>query len=193
MRNLLFPAASAFALLFAAGPLIVQTGSAQTAATTLSSAQQMDYQSWSADQRQAYDAWPADTKAYYWTLTLNQMHGWWKLTDVQRGQILAMTPVQRASSWVSIEAQVAGQAAAVAATPAVVQANPVGSSDMPSATPPNPESANMPVPPAMPAEPTYQAGPYKGALSPPPPEAINKVYPVCTKILRDSCRNRGGK
>lgn len=192
MRNLLFPAASAVALVFAAGPLTVQASSAQTAATTLSSAQQMDYQSWSADQRQAYDAWPADTQAYYWTLSLNQMHGWWKLTDAQRGQIMAMTPAQRVSSWVSIEAQIAGQAAA-APMPAVTQANPVGSNDRPSASPPNPDSANMPVPPAMPADATYHAGPYKGALSPPPPEAMHKVYPVCTKILRDSCRNRGGK
>jgi hypothetical protein len=193
MRNMLFPAVSAFALLCAVGPLTVQTSLAQTAMSTLSSAQQMDYNSWSTAQRAAYDAWPSDTQAYYWTLSLNQMHGWWKLTDVQRSQIMAMTPVQRASSWVSIEAQLAGQAAAAAPMPAVVQPNPVGSSEMPSATPPNPVSANMPVPPAMPADSTYHAGPYKGALSPPPPEAMNKVYPVCTKILRDSCRNRGGK
>lgn len=193
MRNLLFPAASAIALLFATGPLAVQFVSAQTASTSLSSAQQMDYETWSVDQRKAYDMWPADTQAYYWTLSLNQMHGWWKLTDLQRSQILAMTPDQRVSSWVSIEAQLAGQAAAAAAVPAVVQANPVGSSEMPSPTPPNPANASMPVPPAMPAEATYQAGPYKGALTPPPPEAMNKVYPVCTKILRDSCRNRGGK
>ena len=190
MRNLLFPAASAIALLLAAGPLAVQSGSAQTATTSLSSAQQMDYETWSADQRKAYDLWPAETQAYYWTLSLNQMHGWWKLIDVQRAQILAMTPEQRTSSWVAIEAQMAGQAVPM---PEVVQANPVGSSAMPSATPPNPDSASMPVPPAMPADAAYQAGPYKGALSPPPTEAMNKVYPVCTKVLRDSCRNRGGK
>ena len=81
---------------------------------------------------------------------------------------------------------------APAATPPV-SANPVGSADMPSDTPPNPETAAMPVPPAMPADPAYQATPYKGALTAPPAAAMNKVYPVCTKILRDSCRNRGGK
>ncbi len=81
---------------------------------------------------------------------------------------------------------------AAAATPPV-SANPVGSADMPSDTPPNPETAAMPVPPAMPADPAYQATPYKGALTAPPAAAMNKVYPVCTKILRDSCRNRGGK
>ena len=191
MRKLSFAAASALALLVAAGPLTVQASSAQTATTTLSSAQRMDYDSWNVDQRKSYDSWPADTQAYYWTLSLNQMHGWWKLTDAQRAQILAITPEQRATSWVSIEAQLAGQLAAV--TPAVVQANPVASNDMPSATPPNPDSANMPVPPAVPADPSYHAGPYKGALTPPPPQAMNKVYPVCTKVLRDSCRNRGGK
>ena len=191
MRKLSFAAASALALLVAAGPLSVQASSAQTATTTLSSAQRMDYDSWNADQRKSYDSWPADTQAYYWTLSLNQMHGWWKLTDAQRAQLLAMTPEQRTTSWVSIEAQLAGQLAAV--TPAVVQANPVASNDMPSATPPNPDSASMPVPPAVPADPSYHAGPYKGALTPPPPQAMNKIYPVCTKVLRDSCRNRGGK
>ena len=190
MRNLLFPAASAFALLRASGPLVVTASAAQTAMASLTSAQRMDYDTWAPDQRTAYDVWPADYQAYYWTLTPNQMHGWWKLTGEQRSQIMVMTPDQRSSSWMSIEAQLAGQAAAM---PAVVQANPVGSSEMPSDTPPNPVSAGMPVPPAMPADVTYQAGPYKGALTPPPPEAMNKVYPVCTRTLRDSCRNPGGK
>jgi hypothetical protein len=191
MRNLLFPAASALALLCAAGPLAVQTGSAQVAAVTLTSAQRMDYETWSAEQRTAYDAWPADYQAYYWTLTPNQMHGWWALTTEQRGQLIAMTPDQRTSSWVSIEAQIAGQAATPA--PEVVQANPVGSSEIPTSAPPNPETAAAPVPPAMPADPTYQAGPYKGALTPPPAAAMHKVYPTCTRKLQDNCRNPGGK
>ncbi len=54
---------------------------------------------------------------------------------------MVMTPDQRTSSWMSIEAQLAGQAAAM---PTVAQANPVGSSEMPSDTPPNPVSAGMP-------------------------------------------------
>jgi len=74
-----------------------------------------------------------------------------------------------------------------------VQANPVGSDLPPSDTPPNPSSASMPVPPAMPADPGYQAGPYKGAMTAPPPEAFNKTYPVCTRKLQDSCRNPGGR
>ena len=191
MRNRLLSAAATLALLCAAGPLLAQTDAAPAAvAVSLTSAQTMDYETWAPDQRAAYNAWPADYQAYYWTLTLNQMHGWWKITPVQRTQIMAMTADQRVSSWTLIEAQLAGQPA----TPvAPVSANPIGSAAMPSDTPPNPETAAMPVPPAMPADPAYQATPYKGALTAPPAEAMNKVYPLCTKTLRDSCRNRGGK
>lgn len=194
MRNLLFSAVSALALLGAAGPLVVQTSAAQTAVTVttsipvLTSVQQIDYDSWAPDQRSTYNSWPAEYQAYYWTLSPNQMHGWWKLTAAQRAQIVALTPAQRASAWASIEAQLAGQPA-----PAVVQANPVGSSEMPSMTPPNPMAAADPVPPATPADPGYQAGPYKGALTAPPAEAMNKVYPLCTRKIQDSCRNPGGK
>ena len=191
MRNRLLSAAATLALLCAAGPLVAQTDVAPAAvAVSLTSAQTMDYETWAPAQRASYDAWPADYQAYYWTLTLNQMHGWWKLTPAQRAQIMAMTADQRLSSWTSIEAQLAGQAAASIPP---VSANPVGLADMPTATPPNPASAAMPVPPAMPADPAYQATPYKGALTAPPAEAMNKVYPLCTKTLRDSCRNRGGK
>jgi hypothetical protein len=63
---------------------------------------------------------------------------------------------------------------------------------MPMMTPPNPAAAADPVAPAMPADPGYRAGPYTGALTAPPPEAMNKVYPVCTRKLQDNCRNRGG-
>lgn len=195
MRKLLFPAISALALIGAAGPLLVQSSAAQTATTTatvatpvLTAAQQSDYDTWAPEQRSSYDAWPAAYQVYYWTLTPNQMHGWWRLTDVQRGQIVAMTPDQQVSAWTAVEAQIAAMPA-----PAVAQANPVGSSETPTATPPNPVAAADPVPPAKPADPGYQAGPYKGALTPPPAEAMNKVYPVCTRKLQDSCRNPGGK
>ena len=191
MRNRLMSAASALVLLCAAGPLVAQTDAATTAvAATLTSAQKMDYETLAADQRTSFDTWPADYQAYFWTLTPNQMHGWWKLTPVQRAQIMAMTADQRVGSWTSIEAQLAGQ---LAAPVLPVSANPVGSADLPTDTPPNPASAAMPVPPAMPADPAYQATPYKGALTAPPVEALNKVYPLCTKTVRDSCRNRGGK
>lgn len=75
--------------------------------------------------------------------------------------------------------------------PPIEQGNPVGAG-VPSTTPPAPQSAGEPVPPAMPADPAYQAGPYRGALTPPPAEAMNKTYPLCTKKVQDSCRNPGG-
>jgi hypothetical protein len=72
------------------------------------------------------------------------------------------------------------------------QANPPGEG-APTPTPPNPTTANDPVAPAQPADPNYNAGPYKGAATAPPAEAANKVYPVCSRTVTDSCRNRGGK
>jgi hypothetical protein len=72
------------------------------------------------------------------------------------------------------------------------QANPPGEG-VPTATPPDPATAAEPVAPAQPADPNYNAGPYKGALTSPPPAAANKVYPVCSRTVTDSCRNRGGK
>jgi hypothetical protein len=74
--------------------------------------------------------------------------------------------------------------------PVQVQANPPG--DRPASdTPPNPDTASAPVPAAMPADPNYHAGPYVGALAPPPAEALNKTYPVCTRKLQDNCQNPG--
>lgn len=190
MRKLLFSAASAVAFVCASGLMVASGATAQTAmpAPTLTSAQQTDYNSWTIEQRSSYDSWPGAYQTYFWTLTPAQMTGWWRLSAEQRAQIVAMTPEQQAATWTSVEAQLTGQPA-----PSVVQANPVGSSDMPAATPPNPPMADSPVPPAQPADPSYQAGPYKGALTPPPPQAMNKVYPVCTRKLQDSCRNPGGK
>ena len=80
------------------------------------------------------------------------------------------------------------------APPEVVQeqANPQGGG-APTEGVPDPATAEDPVPPAMPADPGYNAGPYKGALTPAPTEAMNKDYPVCTKKVQDSCRNPGSK
>ena len=86
-------------------------------------------------------------------------------------------------------------AASIAAIPVLAQApviqtqaNPPGSG-MPSETAPNPSTAGTPVAPAMPADTSYQAGPYKGALTPAPAEAMGKSYPLCTRSLQDSCVN----
>lgn len=72
-----------------------------------------------------------------------------------------------------------------------VQANPRGSME-PAVDRPNPETAATPVPPALPEDPGYRAGPYKGALTAPPPEAFNKTYPRCSKTRTDSCVNPSG-
>ncbi len=81
---------------------------------------------------------------------------------------------------------------AVPAQPPIVQANPPGEG-VPTMTSPAPATANEPVAPSIPADPGYLAGPYKGALTAPPAEAMNKVYPVCTRKLQDSCRNPGAQ
>jgi len=84
------------------------------------------------------------------------------------------------------------QPADAPAQPPVVetQANPPGEG-VPTATPPNPATAADPVAPAEPADPDYHAGPYKGALTAPPAEALNKTYPVCSRTVQDNCQNRG--
>lgn len=72
-----------------------------------------------------------------------------------------------------------------------VQANPRGST-APAVAAPDPQTAGSPVAPAMPQDPSYHAGPYVGALTPPPPEALNKHYPICHGSVQDNCRNRTG-
>ena len=121
----------------------------------------------------------SDYQTYYWTLSQTQMRGWWILNDTQRKQIFDMAPAQRTAMWNSIEGQMNGQAAA--AMPA-----------MP-AEPATADAAAMPAMPAMPAQPSMPATAEQGTMSAPPAEAMNKVYPMCSKTLRDSCRNRGGK
>ena len=190
MRKLLFTAVSALTVSIATMLLAAQTAMSTMSATpTMSAEQSTSYEGWTVAQRASFDGWPADYQAYYWTLNPTQSRGWWKLNDVQRKQVMDMTPAQRASMWFAVEAQLDRQAAMAAQ----VQANPVGSDQPASATAPDPASADASVAPAMPADAGYQAGPYKGALTAAPAEAMNKVYPWCTKTLRDSCRNRGGK
>lgn len=86
-----------------------------------------------------------------------------------------------------------GAAALACALPASVlaQAAPAApaSTPVPASGIPNPQTANDPVPPAMPADSSYRGAPYKGALTPPPPEAMNKTYPVCGGKIQDSCIN----
>lgn len=156
------------------------------AGPALTAEQKAIYDTWTVEEKNQYATWNPEYQAYFWTLTASQKKGYWMLTTDQRTQIYAMTPEQRIAAWSSIIAQLNGE---VPATPPT-QANPPGQG-IPTDTVPTPESAAEPVPPAMPADESYQGGPYKGALTPPPNEA--KEYPVCTKTLQDSCRNPGGK
>ena len=160
----------------------------------LTAEQTTAWQAWNHDQQVAYDTWPVNYRTYYWTLTPPRQSGWWLLTDEQRARIYAMAEADRAAALDRVQAEMSARAAAPPPVQTVVQtqANPEGPG-MPSATPPNPATAADPVPPAQPADPTYRAGPYKGALTPPPAEAMGKTYPTCSRTVQDSCVNRGGK
>lgn len=157
------------------------------AGATMSADQQAKYDAMSAEQRSDYDTWPGEYQSYYWTLSPEQQQGYWALTPDQRGQIYRMSPEQRQAAWTSVMQQLAGQ------TPTTPpgQANPPGEG-MPTAGVPAPQTAEQAVRPAMPADESYQGGPYKGALTPPPATAMNKDYPVCSKTVQDNCRNPGG-
>lgn len=109
------------------------------------------------------------------------------------GTAVAQTATTTAESSTTIMLPVPEPAAdgtVKAADVLVYQANPRGAG-VSTVTPPNPQAAADPVAPAVPNDPTYIAGPYKGALTAPPAEAMNKVYPVCTRTRQDSCRNPG--
>ncbi|PEQ13165.1 hypothetical protein B2G71_06860 [Novosphingobium sp. PC22D] len=142
------------------------------------------YKTWTVEKRADYDAWPVSYQEYYWTLDPGQQQGYWALTPDQRGKIYQMSPEQRAIAWKSVRQQLAG------ATPTTPpgQANPPGQG-IPTNGVPNPKMANQAVQPAMPKDESYQGGPYKGALTPPPADAMNKDYPVCKGDVQDSCVN----
>jgi hypothetical protein len=197
MRNLLLSSAAALAL--ACGATVVSAQSTPSniapAAPAMSSTQKASYEAWPADKKAAYSKWPAEYQAYFWSLSASQQTGWFALSDAQRKQVYDMPPASRAAAWVSIEQQLAGAMppsnSDAAAAPEQVQANPVGSTQATDPAP-DPATADSPVAPSMPADPSYNAGPYKGAMTAPPADAMNKTYPVCSRTVQDSCRNRGG-
>lgn len=188
MRMLL--AASALALATFAGPALVQAQSPAPAGATPATPYSMTvdqrgtYQTWPAPRRTTYDAWPATYQEYYWTLTPSQQEGWWALNDQQRAQIYGMTPEQRTTTWASIEQQIAAQhGGATPATPA---------------SPNGPGVAATPATPAVPADspaastlPPTTPTTTSNAVPPPPADAMNKTYPVCTHKGQDSCQNPG--
>ncbi|CCA93791.1 hypothetical protein [Novosphingobium sp. PP1Y] len=197
MRKSILAGGSALALAALPGALLAQNAPpaaadparvASAAPVTLTPEQQAMYDGWPADRQAEYDAWPDEYKGYYWTLVPERQEGYWALTPDQRGQVYKMSPQQRETAWASIIQQLNGETPTTPAT----QANPPGEG-MPTAGVPAPQAAEQAVRPAMPADESYQGGPYKGALTPPPASAMNKDYPVCSKTVQDSCRNPGGK
>ncbi len=162
MRKSLFPALSALALACAGGTL-----AAQTVTVVLTPEQQVMYDTWPVPERTSYDTWPSDYRTYYWTLAPNQQRGWWLLSDAQRQQIYVLAPDQRLTAWNSIEAQMAAAAPAPAAAP-FVQVDAAAATGI---TPTRTVTSN--------------------ALPPPPASALNKIYPVCTRVLQDNCQNAG--
>ncbi len=128
---------------------------------------------WPAEQKAKYKAWPSSYQEYFWTLDADQQKGWWALTDEQKSQIYAMSPEQRTQVWPTIVGQVNGQSAsatgampATPATPARAEAGMASTMDKPAAS--------------------------TGNMASPPAQAMNKTYPLCSKTVTDSCRNRGG-
>lgn len=193
MRKLLFAGAGALAMISASAAVQAQNTAAapappaEAAAPAMTADQKAMYDTWPASRKADFDAWPAEYKNYFWSLTPEQQEGYLALTPEQREQIYKMAPEQRELAWKSVVEQMKGQPA----LPAQTQANPQGSGT-PTTGVPAPQAAEQSVPPAMPADQSYQGGPYKGALTPPPASAMNKDYPVCTRKIQDSCRNPGG-
>ena len=57
-------------------------------------------------------------------------------------------------------------------------------------TPAVPAQTTVTTTPAQPAQTTIVTN-NPGNLSSPPPQALNKTYPVCTRSLQDNCQNPG--
>lgn len=178
MRTLLL--AGAAALSIAAVPFAVTAqeagASANTTVTyTLTPEQVVVYDAWPPERQAIYVAWPATYQEYYWTLVPVQQDAYWLLTDAQRNQIYVMTPAQREIAWQSISRQLAG-------APTANDAN--------AAVPPVTETTV-----ATRVTPDGQAQDVITTTSsnavPPPAQALNKDYPVCTAKVQDNCQNAG--
>lgn len=190
MRNIL--KASVFAIAMASMPMTLSAQSTMPSDTPAATEQapsaytprpeeQSQMDTWPAEQKSKYAAWPAGQQEYFWTLDEEQQKGWWALTSEQKGQVLAMTPDQRTQIWPSIVAQVNGQSASAA--PAA-PANPA----QPNAGPKTAGMAEnqMPENTAQPGTNGMMADAGSSATASP------KDYPVCSKTVKDSCRNRSG-
>ncbi len=160
---------------------------------TLRPEEQSQMDAWPAEQKSKYAAWPANQQEYFWTLDEGQQKGWWALTDEQRGQVYAMTPEQRAQVWPSITAQVNGQSASAAGTvPAQPMQDKPGSTGI-MADAGGAQSAMIDAEPGSEQTAGASAGASTGAeMASNAGTASPKDYPLCSKTIKDSCRNRGG-
>lgn len=211
MRYLL--AASAMSLALASTPALIV---AQTATTTTPPAtstmpdstaptaaapfapaadQQAQIDAWPAEQKAKYAAWPSTYQEYFWTLDAEQQKGWWALTDEQKGQVYAMTPDQRTQVWPSIVAQVNGQSASAATMPPANGAQPApgGMAENRGVDAPK-DAMTADAGAAATATGNAPASDTVGTMmaSNAAPSAAAKKYPICSKTVQDSCRNRGG-
>jgi hypothetical protein len=79
-------------------------------------------------------------------------------------------------------------AAQQSADEANAQAQPAPSTTTVITTPAQPAQTTVTTTPAQPAQTTIVTD-HPGNLTPPPAQAINKTYPLCTRQLQDSCQN----
>jgi hypothetical protein len=180
MRTLLLTGAAALSLAAIPFTAIAQQASTTTEAVVsgpyvLTTEQQVTYDTWPPDRQTVYTTWVPVSQEYYWTLTPAQADAYWLLTDEQRNKIYVMTPAQRTIAWQSIERQLAGAQTANEANAAV---------------PPVTETT---VATRLTADGQEQAVVTTSTSNavPPPAQALNKSYPLCSKTVQDSCQNRG--
>ena len=95
----------------------------------------------------------------------------------------------------------AGATALALAVPAALAAQQTAD-EANAAAQPAPATTTVTTTPAMPAQTTVTTTPaqpaqttivtdHPGNLTPPPPQAMNKTYPLCSRTLQDNCQNRG--
>ncbi|HUQ12684.1 MAG TPA: hypothetical protein VM055_00215 [Novosphingobium sp.] len=161
----ILPLTGALALVLAAAP-----GALSAQDSMWTAEQAADMASWPDSQQASFKTWPMDYQMYYWTLTPTQRTGYWRLTNEQRAQLAALTPEQRLAAWTSIEAQMAGMADTTASVGTTVATTTPGTMDTPQVTTVVTTTGNM---------------------TPPPAEAMNKAYPICSRTVTDSCQNPG--
>ncbi|HYD24198.1 MAG TPA: hypothetical protein VEB68_05325 [Croceibacterium sp.] len=195
MRTLLLAGAAALTLTALPTVLSAQNGGPEAAAAadfTMTAEQQATFDAWPADRQTYYTDLDAEHQAYFWSLTPRQMEGYWVLTPEQRMQVFAMTPTARASAWTSIEAQLAANAnnsgTSVAARTGGAVPGPQTTAQANVRATPGPATTTVAT---NASGQTVVATNHPGNLTPPPAQALNKTYPICSRAVQDSCQNPG--